>query len=367
MGRDEVRRTIAFLGDYVTVHFTAEQKLMRQAGYPEVEHHEAEHAAFLTRAAAADNLAVFAQYIPLLGAVEDDIVACFKNGGGVPYARFPRFHEVMAEDSGQSVLSSLESHILPLVPGLAARLAAGLRALDVGCGRGRILHRLATLFPASRFTGIDLSADAINYARAEAARHVLELDPEDPLANVAVGQQLSHWLLPDAAQFYMRAIEAQVVNSAHLAWDLTWMNMVLGEEEKAETMYELYHRENIFYEHIRNGFKYLHNNESLASLQLDKYALRAWRITAELIRVEVAYAAEWICHAADGRRVKCLIVDMPDGVPIRNLMRFGNRPSEFERHIEEELGVHVYYMNSGSKLRRRLEKIDACIWRNNES
>ena len=36
----------------------------------------AEHAAFLTRAAAADNLAVFAQYLPLLGAVEDDIVEC---------------------------------------------------------------------------------------------------------------------------------------------------------------------------------------------------------------------------------------------------------------------------------------------------
>ena len=133
----------------------------------------AEHAAFLTRPAAADNLAVFAQYIPLLGAVEDDIVACFKNGGGVPYARFPRFHAVMAEDSGQSVLSSLESHILPLVPGLAERLAGGLRVLDVGCGRGRILHRLAHLCPASRFTGIDLSEEAIAYAREEAARQGL--------------------------------------------------------------------------------------------------------------------------------------------------------------------------------------------------
>ena len=130
----------------------------------------AEHATSLTRPAAADNLAVFAQYIPLLGAVEEDIVACFEKGGGVPYARFPRFHAVMAEDSGQSVLSSLESHILPLVPGLAERLGAGLRMLDVGCGRGRIVHRLAQLFPASRFTGIDLSEEAIAYARKEAGR-----------------------------------------------------------------------------------------------------------------------------------------------------------------------------------------------------
>lgn len=38
--------------------------------------------------------------------VEDDIVECFRQGGGVPYEKFRRFHEVMAEDSGQSVLSA---------------------------------------------------------------------------------------------------------------------------------------------------------------------------------------------------------------------------------------------------------------------
>ena len=133
-----------------------------------------EHAAFLTRAAAADNIAVFTQYIAVLGGVEDDIVECFRNGGGVPYAKFPRFHEVMAEDSGQSVLSSLETHILPLVPGLIDRLAAGIRMLDVGCGRGRILNRLAALYPRSRFVGMDLSQEAIEYARGEAARAGLD-------------------------------------------------------------------------------------------------------------------------------------------------------------------------------------------------
>ncbi|HET9490728.1 MAG TPA: class I SAM-dependent methyltransferase [Methylomirabilota bacterium] len=132
-----------------------------------------EHAAYLTRQAAADNLAVFAQYIALLGSVEDDIVECFRHGGGVPYERFPRFHAVMAEDSGQSVLSSLESHILPLVPGLAERLRRGARVLDVGCGSGRILNRLAELFPGSRFVGMDFSPEAIGVAREEATRRGL--------------------------------------------------------------------------------------------------------------------------------------------------------------------------------------------------
>jgi 2-polyprenyl-3-methyl-5-hydroxy-6-metoxy-1,4-benzoquinol methylase len=130
----------------------------------------AEHAAFLTRAAAADNMAVFAQYVAVMGCVEDDIVECFKKGGGVPYDKFTRFHEVMAEDSGQSVLSSLESHILPLVPGLSDRLSKGIRMLDAGCGRGRILNRLAALYLRSQFVGMDLSPDAIAYAREQASR-----------------------------------------------------------------------------------------------------------------------------------------------------------------------------------------------------
>jgi hypothetical protein len=103
-----------------------------------------EHAACLTRAAEPGNFAVFAQYIPLLGSVEDDVVRCFSEGGGVPYARYARFHEVMAEDSGQTVLPVLRDHILPLVPGLIERLEAGIRVLDVGCGRGRAPQRAAT-------------------------------------------------------------------------------------------------------------------------------------------------------------------------------------------------------------------------------
>jgi 2-polyprenyl-3-methyl-5-hydroxy-6-metoxy-1,4-benzoquinol methylase len=128
----------------------------------------AEHAAFLTRKAGADNLAVFTQYAAVMGAVEDEIVHCFKHGGGVSYAKFQRFHEVMAEDSGQSVLSCLESHILPLVPGLIAKLQSGIDVLDVGCGAGKIMNKLAGLFPNSRFSGMDLSEQAIGIARAEA-------------------------------------------------------------------------------------------------------------------------------------------------------------------------------------------------------
>ncbi|HSM56985.1 MAG TPA: class I SAM-dependent methyltransferase [Candidatus Sulfomarinibacteraceae bacterium] len=127
-----------------------------------------EHAAFLTRSAAPDNMAMFAQYIPLLGTVEDKIVDCFYNGGGVPYSEFPRFVEVMAEDSGQTVVAALLDSILPLAPGLTERLQAGIDVLDVGCGSGRALNLMAGAFPNSRFTGYDFLETNIAAARAEA-------------------------------------------------------------------------------------------------------------------------------------------------------------------------------------------------------
>ena len=131
-------------------------------------HLPAEHAAWLTRAASPNNLAVTAQFIPVLGSVEDGIVESFERGGGLPYSSYPRFHEVMAEDSGQTVVAALTDHILPLVPGLTERLEAGIDVLDVGCGSGRALNLMAREFPNSRFVGYDFSEEAISRARAEA-------------------------------------------------------------------------------------------------------------------------------------------------------------------------------------------------------
>lgn len=133
----------------------------------------AEHAAFLARAASADNMAPIAQFIGLMGGVEDQIVDCFYKGGGVPYSQFKRFHEVMAEESGQTVVAALEEHILPLVPGLTEALQQGIDVLDVGCGSGRALNKLAQLFPNSRFTGYDFSSEAINNAKTDTQRRGL--------------------------------------------------------------------------------------------------------------------------------------------------------------------------------------------------
>ncbi len=133
-----------------------------------------EHARFLVRDGSGENLALFTQYIGLLGEVENDIVSCFRQGGGVPYERYGRFHGIMAEDSGQTVVAALLDQILPLVPGLQQRLDEGGRVLDAGCGSGRALNLMAERFPNSRFVGYDLSESAIADARQQAAAKGLQ-------------------------------------------------------------------------------------------------------------------------------------------------------------------------------------------------
>ena len=124
-----------------------------------------EHAALLTRAAGSDNLANPTQFLAVLGGVEDAIVECFREGGGVPYSAFPRFHEVMRSESDLTVVGALEDSIIPLVPGLRGRLEKGIDVLDVGCGSGHALLHLAELFPRSRFRGVDISEEGIGHAR----------------------------------------------------------------------------------------------------------------------------------------------------------------------------------------------------------
>lgn len=133
-----------------------------------------EHASFLTRKAAANNIGVFAQYIPLLGTVEDKVIDCFKNGGGVSYSEYERFQDVMSEDSNQSVVSSLLEVILPAIPGIVDRLEEGIEVVDLGCGRGNAINLMAKTFPKSNFLGYDLSEEAIDYAKAMTEKQALK-------------------------------------------------------------------------------------------------------------------------------------------------------------------------------------------------
>jgi 2-polyprenyl-3-methyl-5-hydroxy-6-metoxy-1,4-benzoquinol methylase len=130
----------------------------------------ADHAAWLTRAAGMKNLATGMQYIGLMALVEDQIVDCFRRGGGVPYSAFPRFQAVMAEDSGAVHDATLIDVTLPLIPGLIDRLRQGIDVADVGCGSGHGANLMAEAFPRSQFAGFDFSDAGIATAQLEAKR-----------------------------------------------------------------------------------------------------------------------------------------------------------------------------------------------------
>jgi SAM-dependent methyltransferase len=129
-----------------------------------------EHAAWLTRAAGTENLALQTQYIPLLASVEEDLIESFRNGGGVPYSAYPRFQRLMAEESGAGHDGALIDTTIPLVAGLGERLQAGIDVADIGCGRGHAINLMAQAFPNSQFKGYDFSEEGIAAGRAEAER-----------------------------------------------------------------------------------------------------------------------------------------------------------------------------------------------------
>jgi SAM-dependent methyltransferase len=128
-----------------------------------------EHAACLTRNAPLGNLAVYAQFVAMAGAVQDTLLKCFETGEGTRYGDYPCFHQMMAEDSGQTVVAQLFESVLPLADGISDRLETGIDVMDAGCGSGYALIALAGRYPESRFTGYDLCADAIATAKRSAA------------------------------------------------------------------------------------------------------------------------------------------------------------------------------------------------------
>jgi ubiquinone/menaquinone biosynthesis C-methylase UbiE len=128
----------------------------------------AEHAAALTRAAGPNNVANTAAYFPVFAGVEDEIVDCFRNAGGVPYSSYGRFHEVMNDAASATLDATLIDRVLPIVPGLVERLEAGIAVADVGCGSGHAINLMANAFPRSEFVGYEFAEEAVAQARREA-------------------------------------------------------------------------------------------------------------------------------------------------------------------------------------------------------
>jgi SAM-dependent methyltransferase len=74
-----------------------------------------------------------------------------------------------------SYAANLVSSWIPALEGVKAKLDAGARVADVGCGKGASTLLMARAFPKSEFFGFDYHDKSIQGARATAAREGLEV------------------------------------------------------------------------------------------------------------------------------------------------------------------------------------------------
>jgi 2-polyprenyl-3-methyl-5-hydroxy-6-metoxy-1,4-benzoquinol methylase len=135
-----------------------------------------EHGDLLARRAGNSNLGVYTQEVPLLtaGAMEA-VVEGFSTGDGVTYDHYPKFQAFMSQLADAKHRQVLVDQFLPAVDEgrLIKELQSGIRVCDLGCAAGVALILMADAFPESSFVGIDISREAIETARSEAARQQL--------------------------------------------------------------------------------------------------------------------------------------------------------------------------------------------------
>lgn len=126
-----------------------------------------EHAVSLT-GDAATNITGPSLTATMMGKHVPAVAAAFASGGGVPYSAFrPEFTDDQDTVSRRRHDAFLLSGYLA-VSDVRARLAAGARVADVGCGTGHAANLIAQAYPRANVTGFDFAEDAIVRGEAEA-------------------------------------------------------------------------------------------------------------------------------------------------------------------------------------------------------
>ena len=95
-------------------------------------------------------------------AATDKLAHAYATGDGVGWHEHDsRVFTGVERFFGTLYRNSLIAEWLPAVDGLAERLEAGIRVVDVGCGLGTATIMLAEAFPKSRFVGVDYHEESI--------------------------------------------------------------------------------------------------------------------------------------------------------------------------------------------------------------
>lgn len=107
--------------------------------------------------------------------VSDDLHAAYRSGGGVPWERLGAdAREAQAALNRPFFLHGLARLVADALPDLDARLRAGARVVDVGCGEGWSSIGLALAYEDAEVTGVDLDPASVAAARLHAAARGVE-------------------------------------------------------------------------------------------------------------------------------------------------------------------------------------------------
>ena len=148
---------------------------MASAGYLEYDASAAtwslpEEAAFLLASEGTDHYmgGLFA-FVPPLVRMAPRVAEAFREGGGVPFAHFGvDCIEALDAINAGTYDRRLVDYWLQALPDVVERLREGGRALDVGCGAGRVPILLGRQFPAAQIVGLDTDIASIAIAQRQA-------------------------------------------------------------------------------------------------------------------------------------------------------------------------------------------------------
>jgi hypothetical protein len=128
-----------------------------------------EHAMTLSLTHSPVHLVSVAEMIAALYPSLDRLERAFRTDGGIDYDDLPTSLYLNVERFFRTAYThQLVDHWFPAVEGLVARLDAGVRVVDVGCGHGASTLLMAETWPNSTFVGIDVHAPSIVVARCRA-------------------------------------------------------------------------------------------------------------------------------------------------------------------------------------------------------
>jgi ubiquinone/menaquinone biosynthesis C-methylase UbiE len=152
-------------------------KGMASAGYLELEDRKFrladEYAYFLASDGTDHFVGGMWEMVPALMKVAPRVAEAFEKGGGVRFEEFG--HECVEAldliNRGQYE-ARFADYWLSAMPEAADALKAGGRALDVGCGSGRVCIALKKAFPTAEVVGIDPDAESIRRAKAAAPQGI---------------------------------------------------------------------------------------------------------------------------------------------------------------------------------------------------